>query len=217
MIGKVSAASVSLLCLVFAMGSCKKGADQSQRIVREYQPFYQPEEFLDGIQTVTMALGDSLHLAPQKLAKNKYGSFYYGRAEYYVIENPSNELMDAKVLRSLLYYFDKELYRVQYIVGKDVSYDLINSLPNFSIVTFNQESRNCLNNEPVVLRLSNGKLMLNPGITDYELRWRGEKNIVKWRCAKSRNYYEYSELNANYAVKFYELEKYQYDLETRFQ
>ena len=207
------------LCLMFCfvgLVSCRNRHERNEQ-TREYQPFYQPEEFIDGIQTVTMALGDSIEAAPTELSKNKYGDFYYGRAEYYVVENPTNELMNTKVLRSMLYYFDKKLYRVQYILASDVSYDLINALPTFSIVTYNTESRNCLNNEPAVLRLSNGKRLLNPGLNDYELRWRGEKTMVKWRCAKGRNYYEYSELSANYAEKFYELEKYQYDIETRFQ
>lgn len=207
------------LCLIFcfiALVSCRNRHERNEQ-AREYQPFYQPEKFIDGIQTVTMAPGDSIDTAPTKLSKNKYGDFYNGRAEYYVVENPTNELMNTKVLRSMLYYFDKKLYRVQYILASDVSYDLINALPTFSIVTYNTESRNCLNNEPAVLRLSNGKRLLNPGLNDYELRWRGEKTMVKWRCAKGRNYYEYSELSANYAEKFYELEKYQYDIETRFQ
>jgi hypothetical protein len=196
--------------------SCRERGTELIKKSSEYEPFYRPEDFRDGLKTVSMALGDSIKSAPPELLKNKYGQFFYGRAEYYVIESPTNKLMNSKVLRTVLSYFDSKLYKVQYIIAKDISYELINELPTFSIVTYNHESRNCLQNEPPVLRLSNKSLFLNPGITDYELRWKGEKTIVKWRCSKSRNLFEYSELDAEYANKFYELEKYEFDLESRF-
>jgi hypothetical protein len=204
------------VCLLMLV-SCRQRTTSAEHQSRNYEPFYRPEEFTDGVKTITMTLGDSISSAPSELTKNRYGQFFYGRAQYYVVENPTNELMDTKVLRTILYYFDSKLYRVQYIIANDVSHKLINTLPNFSIVTFNHESRSILHNEPPVLRLSNKSLMLNPGLTDYELRWRGEETIVKWRCAKSRNYFEYSEVNADYAEKFYELEKYEYDMETQQQ
>ena len=204
-----------VMCLVFTVSYRQRGTEMTRK-TNLYEPFYRPEDFLDGVKTVTMSLGDSIKSAPPELSKNKYGQFFYGRAEYYVIERPTNELMNSKVLRTVLYYFDSKLYKVRYTIAKDLTYELINTLPTFSIVTYNHESRNCLQNEPPVLRLSNRSLLLNPGITDFELRWKGEKTIVKWRCSKSRNHFEYSELDADYANKFYELEKYEYDLENQF-
>jgi hypothetical protein len=175
----------------------------------DYSPHYQPEEFMQGIQTVTMEPGDSLMSAAPRLQRNHYGSFFYNRAKYYVIERPSNQLMDIEISRASLHYFDNKLYKVHYLVASDASYELINKLPRFSIRPLNQESANCLKNEPPVLRLTDKTIILNPNLDNYELIWKKQDKVVKWRCLKSQQFFEYSEIDTGYVRKYRELEQYE--------
>lgn len=163
-------------------------------------------KFSNGLKTIDMALGQPVAIAPASLKRNLYGRFFNDRAEYYIIENPSNTLMQSAIKRAILYYFDGKLYRVKYQLSEDKSSQLIRSRPSFSIRGLTERSRDILAAQSPVKRNSVGNYEINPSVDDYELTWRSDDIIVKWRRVKSEKFYEYSEYSAEYTSKYRELQ-----------
>jgi hypothetical protein len=203
---------IASLALLF---SCHQSANDQNALATpdvvvgtsDYKP---NEKFKRGVRTVEMSLGEEVAPDRAALKKNLYGKFFNDRAEYYIVENPRNTLMESPIHRATLYYFDGKLYRVKYLVAEDKASQLMRSRPRFSIRALTQMGKQALATEPAVTQSSDGTIRVNPLVDDYELIWKDQDMIVKWRRVKAEKNYEYSEYNTAYVTKYRELQRDEY-------
>jgi hypothetical protein len=185
--------------------SCSRyGKGDDDIVITDPKP---ARSFSKGVKTVDVAIGESLATVPVNLSKNLYGKFFYDRAEYYVIDNPTNKLWGKAVLQTTLYYFDGQLYKVRHLMEEDISSDLINGYRKFKIKALDSLSRSVLKSQAAVFRM-NDHLLLNDNLSRYELTWDKGTQLVKWKTSEvgEGKYFEYSECLADYRKKYRELE-----------
>jgi hypothetical protein len=196
--------TVSIAVLLF---SCHKETKQEAEDSERSAAHDDSDKFARGVKTINASLGESLSTAPANLNKNLYGKFFYDRAEYYIIENPSNKLWGRNVLKSTLYYFDGQLYKIKYLMADDISHELINEHRQFKVRPLDSLSRVVVKSQAVVFQ-QNSTLMMNDNLSAYELTWTRDDKLVKWRTSLEHEgkYFEYSEILASYKKKYKELE-----------
>jgi hypothetical protein len=170
---------------------------------------YSPDQkYMRGIHHVNMSLGDSLGSARSLLRENLYGRFFYNRAEYYIVEMPTVNLMGSEVYRATLFYFDHELCKIKYWAARDLTPRIINGIKEFSIRGLDNDRRTILKSYPAIFKISDKSYILHPGVIDFEIKWQNNDKLFVWTCIKSKGMYEYSEIYPNYFKKFRELEIY---------
>jgi hypothetical protein len=189
---------------ILVLVSCRQPANE---IVINTGQKKEGSKFSKGVKSVDVEIGDTFTGVPANLSKNLYGKFFYDRAEYYIIENPTNQIWGKGVLKTTLYYFDGQLYKVKHLMQDDISYNLINQRPQFKVKALDSISRRVLKSQAVVFRMDN-KLTLNDNLSHYELTWLKDEKQIKWKTSLEGNgkLYEYSESFADYKKKYRELE-----------
>jgi hypothetical protein len=197
---------IALIPFLITFIACRQPANE---IVITEKP-KEARKFSNGVKAVDMQVGETFSGVPADLSKNLYGKFFYDRAEYYIIENPANQVWGKGVLKTTLYYFDGQLYRVKHLLADDISQELINDHAQFKVKALDSISRSILKTQAVVFRVDN-KLVLNDNLSRYELTWLKDERQVKWRTSAEGNgtYFEYSEYLADYKAKYKELERFE--------
>jgi hypothetical protein len=141
--------------------------------------------------------------------QNLYGKFFNERAEYYIIDHPTNKIHDSMVRSITLCFLDGHLSRTKYILYEDVSGSLIQSLGNFKISGHDQKNREILKSGKVWIPTGQG-FGLNPLLDNYELKWIFEDNLITYKVNLNNKQepFRYVEKLKTYDRNFKMIERY---------
>jgi hypothetical protein len=136
-----------------------------------------------------------------------YGRFFYERAEFFVIDNPTNTLHRSKVKSITLYYLDGQLSQTKYILDDNIVDRLIHNYGNFKIAGRDAHSREIISSQPIVHRTGTG-WRLNDQLTRYELIWSVGNKQIKYGVdiTSSKEPFTYWEQLKDYPKKFKTIE-----------
>lgn len=160
-----------------------------------------PEQFL------SLGEQDEIPAAKANMGGNLYGKFFNERAEFFIIENPKNKLLDTKVSSITLYYLDGQLGKTKYILEKDATKKLIECYGNFKISAHDKKNRDILKSGQVLVK-NGDQLILNPALDNYELKWLTDNNTIVYKVNTHDRHetYRYIEQRNTYEQNFKEIE-----------
>lgn len=161
-----------------------------------------PEQFL------SLGEQDETPAARANIGGNLYGKFFNERAEFFIIENPKNKLLDIEVNSITLYYLDGQLGKTKYILGQDAAKKLIECYGNFKISAHDKKNRDILKSEQVLVK-NGDQLVLNPALDNYKLKWISDNNTIVYEVnAHDRHEtFRYIEKRNTYEQNFKEIER----------
>jgi hypothetical protein len=155
------------------------------------------------LNTTPESISDQDHIE-----ENLYGKFHCDRAQFYIINNPQNDIYNAKVNSITLYYLDSSLCKTKYILKTDIGPNLIMELGSFRIIGFDFKNREVITTGPIISETPGGNV-LNPALDNYELRWTFGNKEIRYRVnPESTDQYIYLEKEKNYEAKYKNVERY---------
>ncbi|NJM26793.1 MAG: hypothetical protein HC859_16280, partial [Bacteroidia bacterium] len=104
---------------------------------------------------------DSLSTIEPELEDHLFGKFFNDRAEFYVVQYPTNTLFDKPVDEITLCFLDGKLSQTRYILHDDVTDALINKYGKFAFKPFDPKNSKMLEAENLIA-VSDGRSALNP-------------------------------------------------------
>lgn len=113
-----------------------------------------------------------------------FGKFFNDRAEYFVIENPSNTIFQTNVHSITLFHLDGKLGQTKYVLEENIASSLLHQFGACRIVGLDSLSKILVENESIVQR-KEGKLLVNPKLTAYELRWALDDKEIRYRVREN--------------------------------
>ena len=147
------------------------------------------------------------NLVPDGLVDNLFGTFLCDRAEFYIIDEPQNELYDTKVETITLYYLDERLRQSKYLLTKDVVQVVIENFGSFRISGHDEENKAIIRDRKVMVKGDSGRVF-NSALDNYEIKWDvGDKEIRYRVNRKARYKYVYREMYKDYEQSFREIER----------
>jgi len=161
-----------------------------------------PEELL------TLNTNPKSNVKQGDIRGNLFGKFFYDRAEFYVIDNPQNNIYTSSTKSITLFYLDGELCQTKYVLESNISSLLIKNFGNFSINGFNLKNRKIIEERQNIFREGESQL-LNKDLDNYQLKWIfGNKEIIyRVNSASDDTKFEYVEKNKNYEQAFQAIER----------
>lgn len=127
------------------------------------------------------------------IKENLFGKFFCDRAEFYIIENPQNEIYSTKMESITLYYLDGELKKTRYLLESDIATSLLKDFGKFKISGFDPKNIEIIKSKNIIINTEKG-VALNDSLTNYELKWiLGEKEI-KYRVNTNSKYNKFTYL-----------------------
>lgn len=157
---------------------------------------------------LTLSTQQKTDSVQENINDNLFGKFFCDRAEFYIIQNPQNEIYATRPESITLYYLDNELRQTKYILTGDIVTQLVNELGNFKIVGLDFKNRNLINSKSIVFKTEKG-VTLNDQLDNFELRWTFGNREVKYSVrAGARAQYVYIEKDKDFEKEFRAIEKY---------
>lgn len=162
-----------------------------------------PEELLRLKNERSDSVGDAT------LKGNLFGRFFCERAEFFVIDNPQNEIYSQIPGSIVLYYLDGELWQSKYEFREDISNRLYKELGRCRIVGLDEKNKKIIGSKEIRVSTEMG-IRFNPELDNYEIKWRIGDREVKYRVekVKDKNRFFYIEKLKDYEKQYNQIEKY---------
>lgn len=202
-IGKHLAA---LICVTVMISACTHPSSKLERIettkVEEVKKPVLSNEALnldiDSLSEMDNALSED-HL---------FGKFFNDRAEYFVIESPSNTIFQTNVHSIVLFHLDGKLGQTKYVLEKNIASNLLQHFGACKIVGLDSLSKILVENESIVKRIE-GKLLVNPKLTAYEFRWVLDDKEIRYRVKENevKDNFVFIERLKSYQAEVAEIER----------
>jgi hypothetical protein len=197
---------VALAILVSSCSNPKEDESTASEIEVEFEPKrlivqYVPESFLVFNEEKNM------EEVRQTMHGNLFGKFFCDRAEFYIIDNPSNRIFESAIQSITLCFLDGKLRQTRYSLDGNVVDDLIGKLGNFSITPRDLKNQEIVESKEVVVT-GDADQSLNKNLDNYEIRWTLEDRHVIYRVNQSTDekYFIYTERSINYEHEFWTVE-----------
>lgn len=109
-----------------------------------------------------------------------FGRFFQNRAEFFVIQNSTSEILGTPVKTIVLYYLDEQHCQSKFIVSENMADKLIAQYGTFSLTALDPYNRELAKSQNILIS-ENGKKKLNPAFTNVELSWKLNDKMVRFR------------------------------------
>ena len=110
-----------------------------------------------------------------------HGKFFQDRVEYHILENPDLTLYKTQVTELTFYHIDSELTKKKFIMGGDISGELMAVHGKFKLKPLDSVSLLAARNEAII-QFEAGDRSLNEKITNYEMRWEKSDRTIRYRA-----------------------------------
>jgi len=160
-----------------------------------------PEEIL------TLRSENSNETKNDTLSDNLFGRFFCDRAEFYIIDNPQNEIYFQKPTSIILYYLDGELCQAKYELKENIADRLFKELGRCRIVGIDLKNRGIIESNGIRIKSETGTVF-NPELDNYELKWTIGDKEIKYRVEGKKNKFIYTEKLKSYERQYKGIEKY---------
>lgn len=137
-----------------------------------------------------------------------FGKFFNDRAEYFVIENPSNTIFQTNVYSITLFHLDGKLGQTKYVLERNIASNLLQQFGACKIVGLDSLSKLVVESESIVQK-KEGKLVVNPKLTAYELRWALDDKEIRYRVREKevKDNFVFIERLKSYQAEVAEIER----------
>lgn len=141
-------------------------------------------------------------------SEHLFGKFFNDRAEFFIIENPSNTLYQSAIHSITLFHLDGRLQQTKYVVKENIESKLLQHLGPCKIIPLDSVSKVIAATQKIV-RSENSELVMNPLLTHYELKWMDEDKLIRYRVHKDqlKLIFVYIETSKNYEQEMKEIER----------
>ncbi len=153
-----------------------------------------------GIIKTESATQDSISISVEK---DLFGTFFGGRATFFIVNEPKNLIHGAKIKHVTFCYLDGALSRSKYVLEDDISEKLIETYGSFRIKGYDAADRKIIADRLVMVDYGQGK-ELNHDLHNFELSWAVGEGLIKVRVNRDTvdQSYEYIEQLADYKLLF---------------
>jgi len=200
-----------ILVLFVVLASCTQMHSpsaklQTEQAVKRSNPIIGTEP-----SVASISLKSSFQLTDLSQARN-IGEFFDHRLRFYKIDQSDITINRSPVDELVMYFIDSTLARIRYEVKEEIGSYLLDSLGMSKFKPLDSISKVLLKNKNVYDRITS---RLNPALHNYELIWRNESSIKRYKVKtydSLTKYYYYHEMYG-YKQKIRELEAMYYYLE----
>ncbi len=201
----------SFLTAAFAASFLLEACNSSQEQVVAKETVINVSEARDpSIHTDLLSLMSDTVGVPTDLPSSEhlFGKFFNDRAEFFIIENPSNTLYQSGIQSITLFHLDGRLQQTKYVVEENIESKLLQHLGPCKIIPLDSVSKVVAATQKIV-KSENSQLVMNPTLTHYELKWEEDDTLVRYRVQKNRKkeMYVYIESSKEYAQEMKEIER----------
>ena len=201
-----------LFAVSLALTSCDKSDNRevlhnsitsSESDNRNFDNAEVPEELL------TLRSENSNETKNDTLSDNLFGRFFCDRAEFYIIDNPQNEIYFQKPTSIILYYLDGELCQAKYELEENIADRLFKELGRCRIIGIDLKNRAIIESNGILIKSETGT-EFNPELDNYELKWTIGDKEVKYRVERKEDKirFIYTEKLKSYEKQYKRIEKY---------
>ncbi len=141
-------------------------------------------------------------------SEHLFGKFFNDRAEFFIIESPSNTLYQSGIQSITLFHLDGRLQQTKYVVEENIELKLLQHLGPCKIIPLDSVSKVVAASQKIV-RSEKGELVMNPLLTHYELKWKDEDKFIRYRVHRdqTKETFTYIESSINYEQDMKEIER----------
>lgn len=143
--------------------------------------------------------------------ENLFGSFYGGRASYFIVDHPEQQLYNSGISSITFSFLDGDLFKSKYHLNRNISNALIEKHGKYKIKAFCKDDKEIIKNQ-LLYEFHNGKRVLNRALKNYELSWKDEDKLIHMRVnlLDDENPFIYTEQRADYKIYFATIEHFQF-------
>lgn len=148
-----------------------------------------------------------VQITDARMEGNLYGKFFGDKAEFYIIENPTNKIHNSRVKTITMSYLEGQLSQTKYVLTDDIVETLIRLYGSFRITGHDLKNQHIIKSKQVVLHTKKG-LEVNKQLDNYELRWTLGETYIRYRVNlhEEKEKFKYVERVKNYKKAFTEIE-----------
>lgn len=162
------------------------------------------------IQTDLLSLVSDTAGVPANLPSSEhlFGKFFNDRAEFFIIESPSNTLYQSGIHSITLFHLDGRLQQTKYVVKENIESKLFQHLGPCKIIPLDSVSKVVTASQKIV-KSEKGEWVMNPLLTHYELKWTDEDKLIRYRVRRdqTKETFIYIESSKNYEQEMKEIER----------
>ena len=143
------------------------------------------------------------------LRNNLFGRFFCDRAEYFIIDNPQNDIYREKPKSIVLFFLDGELCQTKYQLNNNIANRLYKELGRCNIAGLDARNKKIIEDRNILVK-SAGETSLNHNLDNYELKWIVGDKEIRYRVEKTKDgrKFTYTEKLRRYEKQYNEIEKY---------
>ena len=185
-----------LLVVVVIFSCCDTRKYQAEHISTTHDEIVEEEEHSpDNFDQVRLT--DNISALTLGGAQN-IGEFYDRRLIFYRIDNPGMKIGNSKVRELVFYFVDSALVKLRYKIRDEVGNQLLDSLGLSAFSPLDDYAVKQIETHNVISKV-NGHYKLNANLNNYELIWRRDGNVSKYKASmqadSSHTYYFYHEID----------------------
>jgi hypothetical protein len=149
------------------------------------------------------------HQQDDTLRNNLFGRFFCDRAEFFIIDNPQNNIYREKPQSIVLFFLDGELCQTKYQLNNNIANRLYKELGRCNIAGLDARNKKIIDNRDILVK-SAGETFINYQLDNYELKWIFGDKEIRYRVEKTKdgNKFTYTEKLRKYEKQYNEIEKY---------
>nr|HPM29742.1 hypothetical protein [Chryseolinea sp.] len=139
---------------------------------------------------------------------NLFGKFFADRAEFFVINKPTNTLHGSSIQSITLFYLDGQLSKTKYVVADNIAENLVQQFGSFTITGLDQHNKSIIASHTVMIENGIESKRLNPQLDNFEMTWKKGSSQIKYRASKANamDRYTYTERLSNYEQAYRSVE-----------
>ena len=143
------------------------------------------------------------------LHNNLFGRFFCDRAEFFIIDNPQNDIYLEKPRSIVLFFLDGELCQTKYELGNNIANRLYKELGRCRIAGLDGKNKKIIDAKNILVK-SAGETSLNHQLDNYELKWIFGDKEIRYRVEKTKDgtRFTYTEKLKAYEKQYNQIEKY---------
>lgn len=143
------------------------------------------------------------------LRNNLFGRFFCDRAEFFVIDNPQNDIYQEKPSSIVLFFLDGELCQTKYELTNNIANRLYKELGRCNIAGLDSKNKKIIDTKKILVK-SAGETNINDKLDNYELKWIFGDKEIRYRVEKTKDGHKftYTEKLKRYEKQYNEIEKY---------
>jgi hypothetical protein len=149
------------------------------------------------------------HQQDDTFRNNLFGRFFCDRAEFFIIDNPQNNIYREKPQSIVLFFLDGELCQTKYQLNNNIANRLYKELGRCNIAGLDARNKKIIDNRDILVK-SAGETFINYQLDNYELKWIFGDKEIRYRVEKTKdgNKFTYTEKLRKYEKQYNEIEKY---------